>query len=342
MIRAGIVGCGNISGMHITSLKNLEQTEIKAVADVVFEKANACVERHHLKKVNSYSTIEEMLNSEKLDVLHICTPHYLHVPMAIQALQKGVHVFMEKPPAITEGEFKLLLEEQQKHGKKVGVCFQNRYNETSRKIQSLLSQNVLGEVKGARAFVTWNRQIPYYKESGWRGTWEKEGGGVLINQSIHTLDLLVQFLGKPERAEATFSNHHLKDAIQVEDTMEAYIILNGTPVCFYATTAYCDDASVRLDIVCEHGCIKMEGNQLLVQKKNGMKQWYDFEKSEKEEAGKTYWGNSHFACIQDFYRCLETREKFENSLESVRDIMKLTMGLYDSAKRHKAVEWGKE
>lgn len=342
MIRVGIVGCGNIAGMHITSLKSLEQVEIKAVADINSERIENCVRDYQLKNVHKYSTLAEMLDREELDVLHICTPHYLHVSMAVQALRKGIHVFMEKPPAITQEEFEQLCEEQKKQNKEVGICFQNRYNETSREIQRVLKEGTLGKLKGARAFVTWNRQIPYYKESGWRGTWKKEGGGVLINQSIHTLDLLVQFFGEPETAEASFCNHHLKDAIDVEDTMEAFIKLGGIPVCFYATTAYCEDAPVRIDIVCEEGRIKMEGNQLFIQWNDGTKQWYNFEKIQKQETGKTYWGNSHFACIQDFYRCLKDEREFENSLESVRNIMKLTMGLYDSARNHKAVEWRKE
>lgn len=342
MIRTGIVGCRNIAGMHITSLQSLEQVEIKAIADIESERVEKCVRNYQLKNVHRYSTLEEMLEKEELDVLHICTPHYLHVSMAMLALKKGIHVFMEKPPAITRGEFELLCEEQKRQQKEIGICFQNRYNETSREIQRVLSQGILGQVKGARAFVTWNREVPYYKESGWRGTWEKEGGGVLINQSIHTLDLLVQFLGEPEMAESSFCNHHLKGVIDVEDTMEAFIKLGGIPVCFYATTAYCEDAPVRIDVVCEEGCIKMEGNQLLIQQKNGMKQWFDFEKIQKQETGKTYWGNSHCACIQDFYQCLEIGREFGNNLKSVRNIMKLTMGLYDSAKNHKAVEWGKE
>ena len=86
MIRAGIVGCGNIAGMHITSLQSLEQVEIKAVADIKSEQVEKCVRNYQLKNVHRYSTLEEMLEKEELDVLHICTPHYLHVSMAMLAL----------------------------------------------------------------------------------------------------------------------------------------------------------------------------------------------------------------------------------------------------------------
>lgn len=341
MYRAGIIGCGNIARMHTEALKKLQNVQICAFADCDLEKAIQYREQAQVPQAACYTSLEELLEKEKPDVVHICTPHYLHVPMAIQALQAGAHVFMEKPPAISIKEFEILRKEKQKSGKQVGICFQNRYNETTEKILRILREKTLGIPVGARAFLTWHRTPDYYLKSGWRGQWEKEGGGVLINQAIHTLDLLVYFLGKPRMAEASFCNHHLKGVIQVEDTLEAYIQFDSSAACFYATTAYREDSPVLLEILCQDGKIRMEGNRLDIFYKNGNKAGYDFENT-PAGIGKKYWGNSHGVCIQDFYDSLSDNRPYRNNLESVEATFKLAMGIYDSARNDHAVTWGKE
>ena len=138
--------------------------------------------------------------------------------MARLAAEKGIHVFTEKPPVMDRAQwadFQAL-----EHAPvRVGVCFQNRYNASVQLLRRLLDSGRPGKLLGARAFVTWKREAPYYTESGWRGSLATEGGGVLINQSIHTMDLLVQFLGRPRQVEASIANHHLKGVKDVEDTM---------------------------------------------------------------------------------------------------------------------------
>ena len=149
----------------------------------------------------------------------------------------------------------------------------------------------MGCAKGARAFVTWKRQREYYENSGWRGKWKTEGGGLLINQAIHTLDLLTYFFGEAEDVEASMHNHHLKDVIEVEDTVEAYMELKGT-ACFYATNAYAEDAPVFLEILCSRGKICIEGEYLEVYSQEKGREVYNFE-IERQQFGKKYWGSSH-------------------------------------------------
>lgn len=341
MYRAGIIGCGNIARMHVDALKKIQGVEICAFGDCDLDKAIRYREQMEVPSAACYPSLEELLEKEKPDVLHICTPHYLHVPMAIQALQAGTHVFMEKPPAITIKEFEDLKNEKVKTGKQVGICFQNRYNETTEKIRMILGEKTLGLPVGARAFLTWNRNADYYVKSGWRGQWSKEGGGVLINQAIHTLDLLVYLLGKPQAAEASFCDHHLKNVIQEEDTLEAYIQFASSTVCFYATTAYVEDTPVLIEILCQDGKIRMEGDRLSVFYKNGNKVEYDFE-STPTDIEKKYWGNSHSVCIQDFYNSLTEKRPYRNDLESTEDTFKLVMGIYDSARNDHAIAWEKE
>lgn len=341
MYRAGIIGCGNIARMHTEALKKIQGVQICAFADCDLDRAIRYREQARIPGAACYTSLAEMLEKEKPDVVHICTPHYLHAPMTIQVLQAGAHVFMEKPPAISVKEFEALKAAKRKSEKQVGICFQNRYNETTEKIHMILREKTLGLPVGARAFLTWDRDRDYYVKSGWRGQQEKEGGGVLINQAIHTLDLLVYLLGKPQMVEASCCNHHLKDVIQEEDTLEAYIQFDSSAACFYATTAYAEDAPVLLEILCREGRIRMEGNRLDIFYKKGNKEEYDFE-SAPNGIGKKYWGNSHGVCIQDFYNSLTEKKTYRNDLESTEATFKLAMGIYDSARNDHAVTLEKE
>lgn len=332
-MKSVIVGCGGISRVHAEVLSHADFTDLVACADIRPERAQERAQQYDLKPYTDYI---EMLETEKPDVMHICTPHYLHVPMAIEALRRGVHVFMEKPAAISDEQFTALEEAAAASSAKIGICFQNRFNPTTVAMQQILAQAESGKPIGARAFVTWKRQAPYYTESGWRGALATEGGSVLINQSIHTMDLLVHLLGKPVAVEACTANHHLKGVIETEDTMEAYICFeNGATALFYATTAYAVDSPVLLEVACENRRIRFEENDIIVQEKDGSTH---IEQLKNDAAiGKSYWGSGHSACIDAFYRSLQTGEKFINSLDNVKDTMRLMFAAYESARKGCAV-----
>ena len=331
--KAAIVGCGSISQIHAVALKNIEEAQLVAVADIKLERAEKLANEYGAKP---YSTLEEMLENERIDVLHICTPHYLHLPMLELAQQKGIAVFTEKPPVISYEQWQKL--EKLSCENSIGICFQNRYNEATRYIEKVLASGKAGKIKGSRAFVTWSRDDKYYTESGWRGTWETEGGGALINQSIHTLDLMVRFLGTPKAVEANIANHHLKGIIEVEDTLEAFVGFGDKIGCFYATTAYCEDSPVLLEIVCENAKIIMEANDnCFVRWNDGKVDNMDFS-AELSSQNKAYWGASHEICIQDFYTCLNTGKPYQNNISSVEDTVKLMLAVYESARDGKVVE----
>ena len=333
MVKVGIVGCGGIAGNHARALQNIDDVSLSAFADIRRERAQTFSQVYREGKAGVYGSLEEMLDQENLDVVHVCTPHYLHVPMTVLALKKGCDVFMEKPPAISREQFQALTGAELQWGKEIGVCFQNRYNETTKKADELLIQGKIGTVRAARAFVTWNRTADYYKKSGWRGSWETEGGGALINQSIHTLDLLVHFLGKHRQVEASMANHHLKGVIEVEDTVEAYISFEKAVGCFYATTAYGADRPVLIELEGEKGRMRLEDTKLYVSMADGEEEEYSLKR--REIFGKSYWGDGHQACISDFYRCRRQGLPYQNSLESTAATFELMMDIYESAKKIK-------
>ncbi|MEG0215277.1 MAG: Gfo/Idh/MocA family oxidoreductase [Hungatella sp.] len=340
MKRVGLVGCGGIAKVHAEVLKNMENIQLAAFADCIPERAEAFAQQYGAEGAKAYASLQEMLKETDLDAVHICTPHDLHVPMAVELLKHSIHVLMEKPPAISRAQFLELTEAAERSSGVLGFCFQNRYNKTTKELDRLVQEGDLGEIKGARAFVTWNRSQEYYTRSNWRGREETEGGGALINQSVHTLDLLVHYLGRPEWSEASMHNHHLKQTIEVEDTVEAYIRFATGTACFYATTAYAADAAVLMEFQYERARVRMEGNEITCHYPDGrcVRTVYDGTVG----VGKSYWGDGHGACIRDYYACLEQGSKVLNRLESVADTFGLMMDLYQSAKEHRVIPFEKE
>ena len=331
-MKAAIIGCGTIAAVHAESITMLEGASLAAAADIRPERTKAYAGKYGCR---AFLSLEEMLEEEKPDVLHICTPHYLHVPMTEYALKRGVHVFCEKPPVISKEQLARLEKAVSEGPGRAGFCFQNRYNPSVLYVKELLASGKPGRIKGARGIVTWNRGEAYYTQSGWRGRLETEGGGALINQAIHTMDLLGVFLGKPVSVEAQTANHHLPGIIEVEDMMEAYIRYENAAACFYATTAYTEDAPPLIELSCENMVIRIEDQDVTIRYRDGRRERPTLDR--KQALGKSYWGSGHMDCIADFYRCLETGERFAQDLEGVRDTVRLMLASYASSQ-----EKGKE
>lgn len=327
MLRVGIVGCGNIAQTHAWALSRLEEVKLVAFADIIIQRAREISDKYASGESKIYDNLEEMLQKEKLDVLHICTPHHLHVPMALKAIAFGVAVFSEKPPAINMEQFGELERMAKDTGVVVGFCFQNRFNKTIEKTDALIESGELGKVIGARGFVTWRRDEDYYA-TDWKGFLNTEGGGALINQSIHTLDLILRYLGKPDMVKAGLSNYHLEGKIEVEDTVNAWMTFEGGKrVCFYASTAYVTDAPVILEIQCEKGSITIIDNCLTIRRDGTETEVLTVK--EDEVLGKSYWGNGHLKCMRDFYQSLKDKTAYQNDIAGVKNTMETMMKIYD-------------
>lgn len=324
-MRAAIIGCGTIAEVHAAVLHQMNNVTLTAFADIVPERAQDFQKRYGGAV---YQSLEDMLEHENIDVLHICTPHYLHVPMIIYAVTHHVHAFSEKPPVISRDQLKRLFALQA--SQQYGFCFQNRYNASIFLARQMLASETAGKILGARGIVTWARDASYYTESNWRGKWETEGGGALINQSVHTMDLLVYLLGKPLEVEATMQNHHLKHVIEVEDTVEAFIRFAGTNALFYASTAYVENLPPLIEISCENLRIRIEDQSLTYYWKDGTVEVPAI--AEQKNLGKNYWGSGHKGCIENFYQCIQANLPFPQNLAGTMDTINLMLGTYESAK----------
>ncbi len=331
-MRVAIVGCGSISRMHLGAIDAREDAELICACDIVPERVEAAVKDRNAK---AYTDFDEMINHEELDVLHICTPHYLHVPMAIKALKKGVSVLSEKPEGISYEQIEALIKAEEESSGIYGVCFQNRYNRSVRALKKIIDTGDCGELKGARGFVTWDRAEKYFTSSGWRGVKATEGGSVMINQAIHTVDLMNYLGGDFEVVNAVTSTFRLSDTIETEDTATAlFKFENGARGIFYATLAYTSNAPVILELQFENRTFRLEMNNLYECDNSGKIVPLDVSEAVAGE-GKNYWGDSHAILIDDFYTCIKNKTPFmlnakegSKAIKTVLDIYQLS-GSYD-------------
>lgn len=336
--RAGIIGCGNIFPMHAASIQLTDIAQVVAVSDVKEERAKQAASKYNCSYYTSY---EEMIDKEELDVVHICTPHHLHEPMTIYAANKGLHVLTEKPMSITAEDAERMVNTCKEKGVTLGVIFQNRYNPGSQLIKDALMDGSLGQVLGAKCMVTWNRSDEYYSQSDWKGTWEMEGGGVLIDQAIHTMDLMRWFVGDEiEYVDAQLGNraHQL---IQVEDSVEGVVkFKNGVFAGFYAINYYSYDAPVEIEVHCTKGIAKMVADRATIKYNDGKEVTRDKNPNEVIEYGdgvKYYWGVSHSKQIRDFYYSLQegTTPYIDGSDALITQ--KMVAAIYQSGKENKRV-----
>lgn len=301
MRTAAVIGCGDVSAVHFEAIAASAGIELTAVCDADQDRVATAAAAAH--GVPAFTDYEALLEEVHPDVVHICTPHYWHAAMAITALDRGINVILEKPLAHTLAEGHRLVSSAARSSAKIGVCFQNRYNAPVQAMAALLSGGGLGAVTGAAATVMWSRRAAYYLDRPWRGQWSTAGGGLLMNQAIHTLDLLQWLVGDVTEVRGHAATHALADVIEVEDTAElALTHASGTRSVFYATLANAVNAPITLDVYTEHAALSLRG-ALTVTYADGRVEVV--QEREMDTGGRAYWGVSHALLIQDFYRSLD-------------------------------------
>jgi UDP-N-acetyl-2-amino-2-deoxyglucuronate dehydrogenase len=218
-LRTAIVGCGKVASTHALAYKALPNSELVAACDISSERAKAFGAKFG---INGYTDLAEMLQREKIDVLSVCTQHTQHPSAVEAAAAAGVHVIVEKPLAIDLESCNHAIAAAQAAGIKLGVVSQRRWYEPVQRMKAAIDAGKLG--KPALVMVTmlgW-REPAYYKSDPWRGTWKGEGGGVVVSQAPHYLDLLCWFMGAAAEIHAYWDNYN-HPGIEVDDTVVASI-----------------------------------------------------------------------------------------------------------------------
>lgn len=297
MLNIGVVGLGDISNVHIHAITQHSHAQLIAVCD-----SNQSL-KNKIPKVPFYNNLHDMLNSEDLDCVHICLPHHLHLYATRECVKQGIHVLQEKPLALNAIEAIELLDLEKKHPHiKIGICFQNRYNKTFQTLKKIVESGIYGPVKGVKGLVTWSRPNSYYTEKPWRGVLSQSGGGVLINQSIHTLDL-IQLLGGSIHSIRGNVTQLLDYNIEVEDTASANIIFtNQAHAIFFATNAGITNNSVELQVIFDNEKLTIKDNTLTKVNTSGAKEFIVAD--DMMVGAKSYYGPSHGKLIDHYYKCI--------------------------------------
>ena len=331
MLKVGIIGLGDVSFIHLMAVRQLPYAQLVAACDIDESKSELVPE------ATFYTDYLEMLANEQLDCVHICLPHHLHYPVARECIERNIHVFTEKPLAanLQQARGFVNLEKENKNVK-IGVCFQNRYNNTFKTLQKFVRSGEYGKLVGVKGIVSWFRPKSYYDVKPWRGILELSGGGVMINQAIHTMDLM-QLLGGPiHEIRGTISNL-LDYGYEVEDTATARITFeNGATGLFYATIANSVNSSVELDVVLEKGRFMIKENRLL--KINNDDHIEVIIEDEKLPGSKSYYGASHCRAIEKFYNCIiEDKDDYIHASDGLIT-MKMIDAIVRSSQLNAAVE----
>ncbi len=321
MKNACVVGYGAIGPIHAKAISSNSNICFYAVCDVNPEKTDKCKQEYD---VLVYDEFYKMLEDKNIDVVHICTPHWLHFEMAKAALEAGKHIVLEKPVTIEKEHFAVLEQVAQKTDKKICVMLQNRTNPCIVKIKEVIDS---GEHKltGVVANMAWKRDEEYYNQDEWRGTWKYEGGGLIINQAVHLVDMMVYFGGEVDSVHSHLSRWNVTN-IEVEDSANALIkFKSGINGIFSASNCHSANAPFYLELQFEDMCLRYADNVLYQIKGDDIQ---IICRDNQGFEGKKYWGNGHKRVIDAFYHSLDGGNSCYSDLSDSKTAMDVVYTMY--------------
>lgn len=342
----GIIGCGVIAPWHADSVVDSEYADLVAVCDVDEEKGKAFAERYG--GIALYADYRQMLKEAGCDVVSICTPSGMHSEMTIAAAEAGVHVLCEKPMAITIPQLDAMMDAVHKSGIKLEVIFQRRTYEVSKRVREAVQSGLLGQMTLGDAYLKYYRSPAYYRSADWRATWKLDGGGALINQGVHGIDLLLWIMGDVESVYAK-AEAKARD-IEVEDTCVALLTFgNGAYGVIEGTTSSNPGEPTALYLHGEKGTIALDDKGIaewaVAEDKNVVAQNDTTEcvshsalstVSDPKAMGRA----GHRAQVDDL--CVAIAEDREPMItgESARKAVELILAIYESARTGVEVKLG--
>lgn len=329
MINFGIIGCGSISKIYVESLSKIENANLISACDSNVEKGLFFSKKNNL---NFFMDYKKMIIENNIDAVIIATPHYLHKEMTLFALEAGKHVICEKPMAINIDEATQITNFVNKSCLHYTVSYQNRFNKSSIIMKEYFDSKRFGNLIGAKCEVTWHRDFFYYKESEWKGKLKYEGGGVLINQAIHTIDLICWIVGLPLKVKGSTMTALLESYIEVEDNAIAVALFEDeTPLLITASNNFSSNPNPTITFEFEKAVIVLDSENLII---DNQKIDLNLNMENIDNSSyKSYWGNGHTKLIQAFTnKILGNSTCDENILPNTDAILslKVVCGIYES------------
>ena len=268
----GIIGCGMISDFHSAAIADIKNGKLVAVSSRKAENSQRLVDRY---SIQAYSDYNEMLNRDDIDIVCVCTPSGAHMEPAVAAAEAGKHVIIEKPLEITLERCDAIIESCEKANVRLCAIFNSRFSDASQLVKDTVSSGRLGQLTLGDAYVKWYRSQDYYDSGDWRGTMELDGGGALMNQSIHAIDFLQYVMGPVESIQA-FTDTLAHKRIDVEDVAVAALrFKNGALGVVEGTTAVYPGSLKKFEFSGTKGTIVLEEEDIIT---------WEFEEEEPEDA----------------------------------------------------------
>lgn len=327
-----LIGCGRISTNHIkASIEN--NVHIVAVCNLVKENMSNLLGKHGLEQgeIKCYDDYKIMIEKEKIDFISIATESGKHAKIALYCIEKGIHVIIEKPMALSIEDCDKIIQASEKYKVKVCACHQNRFNQSVQKLRKALDEGAFGKISHATVHVRWNRGEEYYKQAPWRGTWAQDGGA-LMNQCIHGIDLLRWCMGDEIDEIYGVTRQVFHDYLECEDLGTAIIkFKNGAIGTVEGTTnVYPKNLEETLYIFGEKGTVKLGGESA-----NTIEVW-DFEDDKESYAGfeevtENVYGNGHVLVWKDFIEAIEDDRKPYIDEHAGKRAVETILGIYKSS-----------
>src|SRR5450432_184173 len=249
--RHAVVGVGVVGEWHTRAIPEAGGT-LAALCDIDPEQTRKAIEKNKYN-VPVYTDIKQMLAKEKIDIVHVCVPSGNHLDPVLAAIDAGKNVICEKPIEIKLDRIDRMLEAADKKKIRLAGIFQNRWNPANRALYDAAAAGRFGKVAWAGSFTPWYRTDQYYRDGGWRGTWKLDGGGAMMNQSIHQVDL-IQWIAGPIKQVSAYASSRIHPEIEVEDTLSCSLQFeSGAFGTIMGTTAMYPGGGLRVEIGGENG-----------------------------------------------------------------------------------------
>jgi len=336
----GIIGCGVIGDIHAKSINNTDGAKLVAVSDISLEKAKNFSRKYDVEYYQDY----KLLRRKDIDVVNICLPSGMHMQSCVDAAEAGKNILCEKPLEITLDKIDHINEVVRKNNVKLGVVFQKRFQESSRRIKEALEDKKLGKVISGSIYIKYYRNQEYYDSANWRGTWKYDGGGCLMNQGIHDIDLLQWFLG-PVKSVYAITDTAAHKGIEVEDIAIAIIrFKNGAKGIIEASTSCYPGFPSLLQIYGTLGTITLRDDKITDWKfinpteedLNFTKQIFDQKNAELEDIGRSgpiaVLKNRHKYQTEDMVRAINNNIAPEITGEKARKSVEIILAIYKSSR----------
>jgi len=334
----GIIGCGVVADYHIGAIRDTEGAHLVAVGDVVEARAKEVAAKHGIA---SYTDHREMLANPDIDVICITTPSGIRIPIATDAASAGKHLIIEKPLDVTLENADRIIQAAENAGVQLMCVFQLRYGEAVQKLKQAVESGKLGTIALADAYIKWYRPQSYYDSAGWRGTWKMEGGGALMTQGIHTVDLLQWISGPGKRVYARMGT--LVHNVEVEDTIAALLEYeSGAIGVIEATTAAHPGLPAKLEISGSKGTVAIEADRITAWQVEGEADiaeddtGTDLAKAASDS--KTFGTDGHRQQITEMVHVIQNGGKPQIDGPEGRKTLELILAIYESARTGKPVD----